>query len=92
MKIIETERLLLRTWKEEDAEPYYQMNQDPQVIEFLSGQLSMEEVKQFIDDQNRCFLEERYAFWAVEEKTSGMMIGFLGLGKIEGPYSFAPAV
>ena len=31
--IIETERLRLRTWKEEDAEPYYQMNQDPRVMD-----------------------------------------------------------
>lgn len=90
--ILETERLRLRTWKEEDAEPYYQINQDPRVIEFLPGSLSLEKVKQFIADQNNCFLKNRHAFWAVEEKKSGMMIGFLGLGKIEGPYSFTPAV
>ncbi len=92
MKIIETERLLLRTWKKEDAEPYYQMNQAPRVIEFLPKSLSMEEVKKFIADQDQCFLENRYALFAVEEKKSGVMIGFLGLEKMEGPYSFAPAV
>ena len=26
--IIETERLILRTWKKEDAEAYFQINQD----------------------------------------------------------------
>ncbi|MBX9577614.1 MAG: GNAT family N-acetyltransferase [Chthoniobacterales bacterium] len=54
------------------------MNQDPRVIEFLPKSLSMEEVKKFIADQDRCFLENRYAFWAVEEKISRVMIGFCG--------------
>jgi RimJ/RimL family protein N-acetyltransferase len=40
MKIIETDRLLLRTWKEKDVEAYYLINQDPQVIEFLPGALT----------------------------------------------------
>lgn len=42
--IIETERLILRTWKKEDAEAYFQINQDPKVIEFLRGPLTMEQV------------------------------------------------
>ena len=87
MKVIETERLLLRTWQEEDADPYYQMNQDPLVIEFLPESLSIEEVKKFIADQNSCFLKHRYAFWAVEEKISGAMIGFVGFMKAKDPLS-----
>jgi RimJ/RimL family protein N-acetyltransferase len=35
MKIIETERLILRTWKPEDAEAYFQINHDPKVIQYL---------------------------------------------------------
>jgi RimJ/RimL family protein N-acetyltransferase len=27
--IIETERLILRTWRKEDADAYFQSNQDP---------------------------------------------------------------
>jgi RimJ/RimL family protein N-acetyltransferase len=30
--IIETKRLILRTWKKEDADPYIKINQDPKVI------------------------------------------------------------
>ena len=40
--IIETERLILRTWNQEDARSYFQINQDPKVIEFLRGPLTME--------------------------------------------------
>lgn len=30
MNIIETERLILRTWQKEDAEAYFRINQDPE--------------------------------------------------------------
>lgn len=51
--IIETKRLILRTWKKEDIEPYYQINQDKKVTEFLLGALSMEQVKDFIKAKNQ---------------------------------------
>ena len=38
MEIIRTERMVLRTWKKEDAELYCQINQNPQAIEYLRGQ------------------------------------------------------
>ena len=50
--IIETERLILRTWIKEDAEAYFQINQDPKVIEFLRGPLTMEQVNDFIPAVN----------------------------------------
>ena len=30
--IIETERLILSTWRKDDKDPYFQINQDPKVI------------------------------------------------------------
>jgi len=39
IKTIETQRLLLRPWKKEDLFPYFQLNQDPKVLEFLPGPL-----------------------------------------------------
>ena len=50
--IIQTERLILRTWKKEDADPYFQIHQDPKVIEFLCGPLTMEQVNDFISAVN----------------------------------------
>lgn len=48
MNIIETERLILRTWKDKDSEEYYCINQDPKVIELLLGSLTMQEVTDFM--------------------------------------------
>ena len=47
MKIIETQRLLLRPWKKEDLDPYFQLNQDPKVLKFLPGPLSQNQVTAF---------------------------------------------
>ena len=92
MTTIETERLLLRAWKEEDVEPYYQINQDPRVLEFLAGPLSMEVVKQFISDKNKTLLEEKHTLWAVEEKSTSAMMGFIGFQERLSPFPFAPCI
>jgi len=71
MKVIETERLILRTWENEDADEYYRINQDPKVIEFLKGSLTMKEVNDFISFVNKQFEEIGYTVWAAQEKLSG---------------------
>ena len=35
MKILETDRLILRTWVDEDLEPMLATNQDPKVMEYF---------------------------------------------------------
>jgi RimJ/RimL family protein N-acetyltransferase len=79
MNIIETDRLILRTWKEEDAEPYYQINQDPKVIEFLRGPLTIKQCRDFTVAANRHQDELGYTLWAAELKENGVLIGFIGL-------------
>jgi len=92
MKIIETERLILRTWKDSDSDAYYHINQNPIVTEFLGGPLSMQEIQDFIKSQNQQFHQTAYALWAAEEKSSGKLIGFIGLNQLETGFSFSPCV
>ncbi len=92
MTTIETERLCLREWRDDDMEPFYQMNQDTKVLEFLIGPLSMEAVRKFIVDKNQTLVEKKYTLWAVEEKSTGNMIGFIGLQECLPPLPFAPAL
>ena len=47
--MLETERLLLRRWKESDREPFAKMNANPRVMEFFAGCLTREESDHFID-------------------------------------------
>ncbi|HKY69490.1 MAG TPA: GNAT family N-acetyltransferase, partial [Gammaproteobacteria bacterium] len=88
--IIETERLILRTWKKEDAEVYYQINQDPKVIEFLDGPLSQRKVNDFISAVNSHFDKYGYTLWAACLKETGELMGFIGLNYIDWKAHFTP--
>jgi RimJ/RimL family protein N-acetyltransferase len=89
--IIETKRLILSTWKESDAEPYFKINQDPKVIEYLRGPLTMEQVQDFIDTVNACQNKYGYALWAARLRTTGTLIGYIGLNYVDWPAHFTPA-
>ncbi|RUP38088.1 MAG: N-acetyltransferase [Acinetobacter sp.] len=90
--IIETERLILRTWQEQDADAYFQINQDPKVIEFLRGPLTMEQVNDFIPAVNRHSERHGYTLWAAELKETGELMGFIGLNYTDWESDFTPAV
>ncbi|MCR9191081.1 MAG: GNAT family N-acetyltransferase [Gammaproteobacteria bacterium] len=90
--ILETDRLILRTWKEEDAAAYFKINQDPKVIACLCGSLKMAEVNAFIVKMNHQQEERGYTLWATELKANGEMMGFIGLNYTDWPAHFTPAV
>lgn len=77
--IIETERLILRTWDKEDVDPYFQINQDPKVTEFLRGPLTMAQVNDFIPMVNNHQAKHGYTVWATDLKETGELIGSIGL-------------
>jgi RimJ/RimL family protein N-acetyltransferase len=77
---LETERLILRMWREEDDfEPYARMCADPEVMRFLGGQTfsRMEAWRHMALLVGHWHLRG-YGHWAVEEKASGQMIGRIG--------------
>lgn len=92
MNIIETERLVLRTWRDNDADEYYRINEDPKVIEFLCGSLTMQQVRDFIAFMNQQFDKIGYTLWAAEEKSSRKLIGFIGLDPLKWEAPFGPCV
>ncbi len=89
---IETKRLTLSTWEDDDAKAYFNINQDPKVIEYLLGSLSMEQVRDFISMVNTCQNNYGYAFWAARLRITGELIGFIGLNYVDWPAHFTPAV
>ena len=92
MIVIETKRLILRTWDNDDINDYYLLNQDPKVVEFLLKMSSIEQAKEFIENMNHQFHIYGYTVFAVEEKESGELIGFTGLNSPKWSTSFTPCV
>lgn len=80
---IETDRLLLRRWREADLDPWAAMNADPLVREFLGPPLTAEQaaasVRHFQDGLDR----DGFGFWAVQVRVSGEFIGFTGLDRVD---------
>ncbi len=77
--MIETERLILRGWREEDVAPFYAMSQDTDVIRYLGPLATHEEARSAYDRMAACQREHGFCFWAVERKADGAFIGFCGL-------------
>jgi len=92
MKIIETSRLILRTWREDDAEAFAHINQDPKVIEYLRGFLTLNDAKDFIHGQMQNFAKQRMCFFAATLKSTGELIGLIGLQQPWFEAHFTPCV
>lgn len=89
---IETERLILRSWREEDADVFTAINQDPRVIEFLRGPLSFKDCQDFITKTNRRIAKWGFGLWATTLKNSGELIGFVGLNIPDFESHFTPCI
>ncbi|MBG6240675.1 MAG: N-acetyltransferase [Candidatus Symbiopectobacterium sp. Dall1.0] len=79
--MIETERLILRQWRDEDYPIYAQLNADPEVMLYFPALMSREESDAQIGRFTRHIANKGWGFWAVELKSSGEFIGFIGLHK-----------
>jgi RimJ/RimL family protein N-acetyltransferase len=76
--MIETERLILRRWKESDLEPFAAINRDPKVMATLGALRTLDETKAFIGRIQKGFEDNGYGLYATEVKETGEMIGYVG--------------
>ncbi|WP_412755548.1 GNAT family N-acetyltransferase [Legionella longbeachae] len=92
MRILETERLFLRTFQEEDVESLIAINQDPKVMQFFPSIPTREETIAFIDRIISHQEEKNFSLYAAEIKNTGEMIGFVGLFTATFEAHFTPAI
>jgi len=90
-KIIETDRLILRTWRDEDLESMFAINQDPKVMEYFPSLQDLDMTKNFIDKVNAHFENHGYSLYATVRKDTNEFIGFIGLLIAEFESHFTPA-
>ena len=77
---LETERLILRMWRDDDLEQYAKLCADPEVMRFLGGKtFSLAESWRHMALMIGHWHLRGYGPWAIEEKSSGRLLGRLGL-------------
>jgi RimJ/RimL family protein N-acetyltransferase len=76
--IVNTDRLLLRRWREEDRAPFAELNGDPETLVFFPSTLTRAESDAFVDRIEARFEDHGYGLWALEVRQTGEFIGFTG--------------
>ena len=77
---LETERLILRQWRDEDRAPYAAFNADPEVRRYFYPELkSAAETGVMVDEMIADLAQNGFGFLAIERKSDGAFIGESGL-------------
>ena len=85
MKIItETDRLILRELHVHDAQSFYELNLDPEVMKYTGDHAfdSVDEAQNFLSNYAE-YQKNNFGRWAVIQKESKQFIGWCGLKKNE---------
>lgn len=89
---LETQRLLLRAWRDADLDPLAEICADPLVMRYFPGLLTRDECAAAIARCRLHFIRHGFGFWALERKSDGRFIGLTGLSWSRLPLPFCPAV
>jgi ribosomal-protein-alanine N-acetyltransferase len=90
--VLQTGRLVLRRWTDEDKEVFAGINADPEVMRYRLRTLSRKESDELIDDIEACFDDNGFGMWAVERSEDSRLIGFIGLEVASEDVPFRPLV
>jgi RimJ/RimL family protein N-acetyltransferase len=81
---LETERLKLRMWREEDFDVYAEFHADVEMAHFIGGACDRSTAWRRMACEVGHWTLRGYGFWALEEKASGNVVGSCGLWNPEG--------
>jgi RimJ/RimL family protein N-acetyltransferase len=89
---LETDRLILRQWRDDDRPAFAALNADPVVMEFFPETRTRQQADTVLDRLIGHFDRHGFGFWALELRESGENIGFTGLQHVDFDAPFCPAV
>jgi RimJ/RimL family protein N-acetyltransferase len=84
MTTLHTERLTLRAFREADLDAYARLCADPEVVRFVGAPFARAEAWLHIAMMLGHWQLRGYGMWAVEERSSGTMVGRIGFYEPEG--------
>ncbi len=76
---LETNRLILRQWQQNDLVEFSKINADPIVMEYYPNTLNEEQSNNMVNYLKSLITERSWGLWAVEIKNNRQFIGFVGL-------------
>lgn len=79
---LETERLVLREWRDADRPIYARYNADPIVRRFYKATLTPAETNELIDRFVAETAQDGFGFMVVERKSDGAMLGDVGISRM----------
>ncbi len=88
----ETERLVLRDWREDDFARFFEVTDKPAVMRWLGGLLGEEGRAKQVARLGNCAAANGFCFWVLERKDdggplAGDIIGMCGLKRADAPGS-----
>ncbi|NDV47239.1 N-acetyltransferase [Paludibacter sp. 221] len=92
MDYIETPRLILRDWREDDFPAFAKMNSDENVMKYFPKTLMEEESREMFNQIQNHFEKYGYSAYAIESKKHKTVIGFAGFHNIDFDADFTPGV
>jgi RimJ/RimL family protein N-acetyltransferase len=78
-EVVETERLRLRQFRDDDADAYAALCADPAVMEWLSGPMTREAVDTQLASFREHWAEHGFGLWCVTAPPDDTCLGFIGL-------------
>lgn len=90
--VIQTERLILRQWCDQDIDPYRKLNADPKVMEFFPNTWSQEASDISLKSARNHIEKYGWGKWAVSLLKTGEFIGRIGLEDVDFQASFSPNI
>ncbi len=84
---IETDRLILRDWRDGDDEAFFAGTNTPAVMKWLGGVMPDSGRQALLDRVEACRAANGFCFWIVERKEDGAVLGFCGLKRADAPGS-----
>ncbi|MGX7951228.1 GNAT family N-acetyltransferase [Tsuneonella sp. HG249] len=84
---LETERLVLRDWREGDAERFFAGTDTPAVMRWLGGVMDDAGRQALLERVSGCRSANGFCFWIVERQEDGEVLGFCGLKRADAPGS-----
>lgn len=87
---IETERLILRDWRDEDWPRFWAGTNTPGVMRWLGGLLDDDGMAATRARVESCSAANGFCFWAIERQSDGEILGFCGLKRADAPGSSVP--